>query len=100
MYLVPHTTAWNTILGFGKQVLWRPGTPERTESDNKTHFQNNLLDSQAREHSIEWLYHIPYPAPASGKIEQYNGLSNTTLKAMGGGTFQHWALHLAKAWFS
>ncbi|KAK4826081.1 hypothetical protein QYF61_005040 [Mycteria americana] len=37
-YPMPHTTAWNTILGLEKQVLWRHGTPERIESDNGTHF--------------------------------------------------------------
>ncbi|GAB0208978.1 hypothetical protein GRJ2_003363500 [Grus japonensis] len=39
-YPVPHATAWNTILGLEKQVLWRHGTPERIESDNGTHFRN------------------------------------------------------------
>ena len=32
-YAAPHATAQNTILGLGKQVLWRHGTPESTESD-------------------------------------------------------------------
>ncbi|KAK4815806.1 hypothetical protein QYF61_007246 [Mycteria americana] len=96
-YPVPCATAWNTILGLEKQVLWRHGPPERTESDNETHFQNNLIDTWAKEHGIEWVYHIPYHAPASGKIEQYNGLLKTTLSTMGGGTFKHWDTHLAKA---
>ncbi|KAK4810704.1 hypothetical protein QYF61_007678 [Mycteria americana] len=82
-YPVPHATARNTILGLEKQVLWRHGTPERIESDNGTHFQNNLIDTWAKEHGIEWVYHIPYHAPASGKIERYNGLLKTTLRAMG-----------------
>ncbi|GAB0202217.1 hypothetical protein GRJ2_002687300 [Grus japonensis] len=69
-YPVPHATARNTILGLEKQVLWRHGTPERIESDNGTHFQNNLIDPWAKEHGIEWVYHIPYHAPASGKIER------------------------------
>ncbi|RMC09855.1 hypothetical protein DUI87_13642 [Hirundo rustica rustica] len=30
-YPVPHATAWNSILGLEKQVLWRHGTPERIE---------------------------------------------------------------------
>ncbi|GAB0205118.1 hypothetical protein GRJ2_002977400 [Grus japonensis] len=68
-YPVPHATARNTILGLEKQVLWRHGTPERIESDNGTHFRNNLIDTWAKEHGIEWVYHIPYHAPASGKIE-------------------------------
>ncbi|KAK4806905.1 hypothetical protein QYF61_012626 [Mycteria americana] len=53
-YPVPHATARNTILGLGKQVLWRHGTPERIESDNGTHFQNNLIDTWAKGHGIEW----------------------------------------------
>ncbi|GAB0210275.1 hypothetical protein GRJ2_003493300 [Grus japonensis] len=69
-YPVPHATARNTILGLEKQVLWRHGTPERIESDNGTHFRNNLIDTWAKAHGIEWVYHIPYRAPASGKIER------------------------------
>ncbi|GAB0203461.1 hypothetical protein GRJ2_002811700 [Grus japonensis] len=68
-YPVPHATAQNTILGLEKQVLWQHGTPERSESDNGTHFRNNLTDTWAKEHGIEWVYHIPYHAPASGKTE-------------------------------
>ncbi|RMC20092.1 hypothetical protein DUI87_00938 [Hirundo rustica rustica] len=81
-YPVPHATARNTILGLEKQVLWRHGTPERIESDNGTHFKNSLINTWAREHGIEWVYHIPYHAPASGKVERYNGLLKTTLKAL------------------
>jgi len=87
-YPVPHATAQNTILGLEKQVLWQHGTPERIESDNGTHFRNSLIDTWAKEHSIEWVYHIPYHAPASGKFERYNGLLKTTLRAMGGWDFQ------------
>ncbi|RMC04419.1 hypothetical protein DUI87_18861 [Hirundo rustica rustica] len=87
-YPVPHATARNTILGLEKQVLWRHGTPERIESDNGTHFKNSLINNWAREHGIEWVYHIPYHAPASGKVERYNGLLKTTLKALGGGSFK------------
>ncbi|RMC16855.1 hypothetical protein DUI87_06108 [Hirundo rustica rustica] len=96
-YPVPHATARNTILGLEKQVLWRHGTPKRIESDNGTHFKNSLINNWAREHGIEWVYHIPYHAPASGKIERYNGLLKTTLKALGGGSFKNWEQHLAKA---
>ncbi|KAK4806933.1 hypothetical protein QYF61_027300 [Mycteria americana] len=96
-YPVPHGTSRNTILGLEKQVLWRHGTPERIESDKGTHFRNNLIDTWAKEHSIEWVYHIPYHASASGKIERYNGLLKTTLRAMGAGTFKHRDTHLAKA---
>ncbi|KAK4814464.1 hypothetical protein QYF61_018982 [Mycteria americana] len=54
-YPVPHATTRNTILGLEKQVLWRHGSPERTESDNGTHFQNNLIDTWAKEHGVEWI---------------------------------------------
>ncbi|GAB0199241.1 hypothetical protein GRJ2_002389500 [Grus japonensis] len=74
-YPVPHATARNTILGLEKQVLWQHGTPERIESDNGTHFRNNLIDTWAKEHGIEWVYHIPYHAPASGKIESKTSCS-------------------------
>ncbi|GAB0206700.1 hypothetical protein GRJ2_003135600 [Grus japonensis] len=86
-YPVPHATARNTFLGLEKQVLWQHGTPERIESDNGTHFRNNLIDTWAKEHGVEWVYHIPYHAPASWKIEQYNGLLKTMLRAMGAWDF-------------
>ncbi|KAK4811303.1 hypothetical protein QYF61_023355 [Mycteria americana] len=60
MYPVPHATAWNTLLGLEKQVLWRHGTPERIESDNGTHFRNNLLDTWAKEQGIEWDLWMEY----------------------------------------
>ncbi|RMC21624.1 hypothetical protein DUI87_02491 [Hirundo rustica rustica] len=96
-YPVPHATARNTILGLEKEVLWRHGTPERIESDNGTHFKNGLINTWAREHGIEWIYHIPYHGPAAGKVERCNGLLKTTLKALIGGTFKNWELNLAKA---
>ena len=37
---------------------------------------------------------------ASGKIEQYNGLLKTTLRAMGRGTSKPWDVHLAEATWS
>ncbi|GAB0184429.1 hypothetical protein GRJ2_000908200 [Grus japonensis] len=80
-YPVPHATARNTILGLEKQVLWRHGTPERIESDNGTHFRNNLIDTWAKEHGIEWVYHIPYHAPASGKIERLNNPNSLSLSS-------------------
>ncbi|RMB99094.1 hypothetical protein DUI87_24282 [Hirundo rustica rustica] len=97
IYPVPHATAWNTILALEKQVLWRHGTPERIESDNGTHFKNSLINTWAREHGIEWVYHIPYHAPAAGKVERHNALLKTQLKALGGGCFKNWEQHLAKA---
>ncbi|KAK4820268.1 hypothetical protein QYF61_022838 [Mycteria americana] len=92
-YPVPHATARNAILALENQILWRHGTPEIIESDTGTHFRNNLIDTWAK----EWVYHIPCHAPASWKIERYNGLLKTTLRAMGAGTFKHWDTHLAKA---
>jgi len=78
-----------------KQFLWRHGTPERIESDNRTHFCNSLIDTWAKEHGIEWVYHIPYHAPASGKIEQYDGLLKTTLSNEEW-DFQKWGYSFSK----
>ncbi|RMB89198.1 hypothetical protein DUI87_34460 [Hirundo rustica rustica] len=96
-YPVPHATAWNTILGLERQVLQRRGTPERIESNDRTHLKNSLVNTWAREHGIEWLYHIPYHAPAAGEVEGSNGLLKTTLKPWGDGTFKNWEINLAKA---
>ncbi|KAJ7416738.1 hypothetical protein WISP_69101 [Willisornis vidua] len=96
-YPVPHATAQNTILGLEKQVLWQYDTLDRIESDNGTHFKNGLIETWAREHGIEWVYHILYHAPAARKVEWCNGLLKTTLKALGSRTYKHWELHLAKA---
>lgn len=71
---VPDTTAQNTILGLEKHTLWQHGTPEKTESDNRTHFKNSLTDSWARGHRTEWVYPISYHMPASEETEQYNRL--------------------------
>lgn len=68
-YAVSHAAACNTILGLERQVLWQHGTPERIESGNGTHFRKNLIDAWAKEHGIEWMYHIPHHAPAAGKVE-------------------------------
>ena len=65
-YAVP---AQNSILGLEKQVLWRHGAPEIIESANQTHFKNCLVNIWAKDHGIEWIYHIPYHALTSGKIE-------------------------------
>ena len=96
-YPMPHATAQNTTPGLEKQVLWWHGTSERTGSDNRTHFHKSLIDTWAKEHGIEWVYHIPYHAPASGKNERYNGLLKATLRAIGCGIFKNWDSHLAKA---
>jgi len=95
-YAVPHATTWNTIIGLEKQVLWQRGTPERTESDNGSHLKNSLVDVWAKDHGTEWIYHIPYYAPTSAKIQGYNRLLKTMLK-MGGRTFKHWEKHVATA---
>ncbi|RMB89182.1 hypothetical protein DUI87_34444 [Hirundo rustica rustica] len=96
-YPVPHATAWNTILGLERQVLQRRGTPERIESNDRTHLKNSLVNTWAREHGIEWVYHIPYHAPAAGEVEGSNGLLKTTLKPWGDGTLKNWEINLAKA---
>lgn len=70
-------------------------TPQRELLDAGAHFWN-IIDTWAKECSIEWVYHIPYHEPASRKTEEYNGLLNTTLGPVGGGTFKHWDTHLAK----
>ena len=75
-YAVPHATAQNTVLGLKKQVLWRHGTAERNYSHNGTNFKNSLVNTWAKDHGTERIYHIPYRAPASTKIKQYNGLLN------------------------
>lgn len=100
MFSMPHASvplAFNAILGLEKQVLWQHDTPERIESDNRTHFKNHFIDTWTREHGMEWVYHIYYCAPASGNIKWYNGLLKTILKAIGGGTFKHWDLHFVEA---
>ncbi|KAF4801228.1 hypothetical protein TURU_036837 [Turdus rufiventris] len=81
-YPVPHATARNTILGLEKQIIWRHGTPKRTESDNDTHFKNRLINSWATEHGIEWVYHIPYHAPAAGKVERFSAKMPPNEKAL------------------
>lgn len=52
-----------------KASPWQHGTPERTEPDKGTHFQNNLTDTWAEEHGIVWVYHMPYHVPVSRKME-------------------------------
>jgi len=52
-YPMAHATARNARPGLEKLVLWRHGTPERTKSDNGTHFCNNLIETWAKEHGIE-----------------------------------------------
>lgn len=81
---VLHVAACNTILGLKRQAPWWHGTSETTKSDNGTHFQNNLISNWAKEHGIERIYHLPYHASPSGKVEHYSGLLKTTLKAMRG----------------
>lgn len=58
---------YQVTFGLENQVLWWHGTPDRIESDRGTHFWNNLVDTWAKEHGTEWVYHVPYRAPASGK---------------------------------
>lgn len=90
---MPLATTQTTILGLEKQVFEQRGAPETIESDSGTHVQNNLIDTRAKKHGIGWVYHIPCHAPASRKIERYNGLLKTTLKVMGAGTPKRWDTH-------
>lgn len=80
-YTVLHATARNIILGLEKQVLWRHGTPEKIESD-KTHFKNNLINTSAREHSVEWVCNIFHYAAPTRKVERCKELLKTTLKLL------------------
>ncbi|KAK4819214.1 hypothetical protein QYF61_027044 [Mycteria americana] len=71
--------------------------PQKELSQTMGLISETTSDTWAKEHGTEWVYHIPYHAPASGKIKRYNGLLKTALRAMGGGTSKHWDTHLAKA---
>lgn len=84
------------ILVLKSRSFGNHGTPERTELDNGTHFQNNQMTAWANEYSIEWVCHISCHAPASGKIEQYNELFKTTLRTVDPGTLKHWDTQLVK----
>lgn len=81
---------YQVTFGLENQVLWWHGTPGRIESDRGTHFWNNLVDTWAKEHGTEWVYHVPYRAPASGLLK-------ITLRAMGAGMFKLRGAQLAKA---
>lgn len=73
-YSVPHMTAHITTLGFKKNVICPYGTPDRIESDFGAHFKNILINTGVKDHSTEQVYHTSYHAPASGIVEQHNGL--------------------------
>lgn len=63
-----YSTTWNTMLTLEKQALWQCGSTERIDSNNGTYFKNSLMNTWAREYSIEWVYHIPCHAPALRKL--------------------------------
>ncbi|GAB0206491.1 hypothetical protein GRJ2_003114700 [Grus japonensis] len=67
-YPVPHATARNTILGLEKQVLWRHGTPERIESDNGTHFRNNLVAPGPKSMALSGCISSPIMHQPLGKL--------------------------------
>lgn len=90
--LLPRTQTWAW-----KSKSWRDMAPLRIKLDNRTYFKNNLSNTWAREHGMEWIYHIPYHAPAAGKVEWCNCQLKTTLKALGEGTFKNGEVNLAKA---
>jgi len=52
-YPVSHTTAQNATLGLEWQILWPHGTPESTDQENGTNFQNNFINSLAKKHDID-----------------------------------------------
>jgi len=102
--LYPYTDSWvvaSALWGWLQQ--WRKnnwhrrGKLQRIELDNGTHFHNSLIDIWAKQHGTEWVYHIPYHTPASGKIKRYNGLLKTTLRAMEGWDFQKLGYSFSKA---
>lgn len=77
---------------------WRHGYMSCMEKQpQKGVLPRKLLLIWAKGHDTGWVHFTPYHAPASGKIEWYNGLLKATLGAMGGGTFKHWDTHLGKA---
>ncbi|RMC20870.1 hypothetical protein DUI87_01723 [Hirundo rustica rustica] len=96
-YPVPHTTAWNTILGLEKQILWRHGTPERIESDNGTHFKNSLITPGLGNMALSGCTIFLIMSQQPGKLNDAMACLKTTLKALGGGTFKNWEVNLAKA---
>ena len=88
--LLPETQYWVV-----RNKSYRDMTPQKELSLIMGHISKiPLINTWAKVHGIEWIYHIPYHAPASGKIKRYNGVLKTMLKAMGGGTLKHWEKHL------
>ncbi|XP_064007003.1 SEC14-like protein 1 isoform X2 [Pogoniulus pusillus] len=96
IYSVPHATAWNTILGLGKQscgdAAAQKGLSQRMELILET-----ASDVLATERGIECMYRISYYAPADGRVERCNSLLKTTLKAVEGGSLTNWNAHIAEA---
>lgn len=45
--------------------------------------KKKIIKSWAKEHDTNWVYHILYDIPASGKIKWLNGLIKTTLEHIG-----------------
>lgn len=72
--------------------------PQRELSQRVGLISKTAPQTHGPESTVVSGYNIPpHHAPASEKTEQYNGLLKMTLKTMGGGTFKHGDLHLAKA---
>ncbi|KAK4829025.1 LOW QUALITY PROTEIN: hypothetical protein QYF61_001800 [Mycteria americana] len=64
-YPVPHATA--RTLSWALKSKSCGDTAPQIESDNRTHFQNNLIGTWAKQHGIEWVFagsHRVSPSPS------------------------------------
>lgn len=97
VYPVSHATTWNTLLGPERQALRRNDTKKRIVRHWDSFLKQHYRHLGHTECGTEWVQHIPCHEPASKETKEYNALLNTTLRAVGGGTFKHWDTHLGKA---
>lgn len=77
-------------------ATWHPRKNGARQWDSFLKRLHKHMDQKAGLHPFR-VHHIPYHAPASGKIEERKGLLKTALKAMSAGTFRCWGIYLAKA---
>lgn len=59
------------------------------KTTSKVGYSVKIAVHWAEGHGTGWVHGIPYHAPASGKMECYDGLLKATLRAIGVGTFKH-----------
>nr|XP_039317446.1 uncharacterized protein LOC120360708 [Saimiri boliviensis boliviensis] len=71
-------------------ILLYYGTPLQIQSDNGSHFKGKLITDYCTQHSIEWIYHIPYYPQAAGLIEQMNGMLKEKLRKLGNNSYHAW----------